>query len=113
MIEISTIQDIRQIENKLIAGFTGRQLIAFIIGCILDTIVYLTTHSTFIILVVSAVVMFFGFFKKGNLTAFEFLELMWDKEQQPRIRTYKNKNIISEIEHQCKLYKSPKKKKSS
>lgn len=110
MIEIDTIQDIRQIETKLLGGFTIRQLISVAIGASLDGIVYLTTHSTPLILVISLIALIIGFFKKGNLTAIEYLKVWWDKQNQPRIRNYKNKNIIFEIEKQCKTYKSQKKK---
>lgn len=112
MIEIDTIQDIRQIESKLIGGFTFRQLVTAVIGIIFDLIIYFTTHSIPAILIVSAIVLIIGFFKKGNLTAREYIALLWDREKQPRIRTYKNNNIISEIERQCKIYKTQKKKKS-
>jgi hypothetical protein len=112
MIEISTIQDIRQIESKLIGGFTGRQLLAFGIGGIIDMILFITTHSIPLIMLTSFIAIVLGFFKKRNLTAIDYAKVCWDKQKQPKIRTYKNINVISEIEKQCKIYKSPKKKKS-
>lgn len=110
MIEVSTIQDIRQIDSKLIGGFNGRQLISFTIGGIVGFIIFLITRTLPFAIFISLLVITLGVLKKGNLTAIEYLKLMWDKQQQPRIRTYKNKNIISEIERQCKIYKSPKKR---
>lgn len=112
MIEISTIQDIRHIDSKLIGGFSGKQLISFAIGGIAGFISFLITHILLIALIVTLIVITIGVFKKGELTAIEYLHLIWDKQQQPRIRSYKSKNIISEIEKQCKIYKSPKKKRS-
>lgn len=110
MIEINTIQDIRQIENKLIGGFTGKQLITIIIVIIVNIPLFLNTHSLFLMLIVSLIILAIGFFKKGNLTAIQYAKLFWDKQQQPRVRTYKNKNIIAQIERQCKTYKPSKKK---
>lgn len=111
MIEISTIQDIRHIDSKLIGGFSGRQLISFTIGAIVGFITFLITHTLPFAILISGIIIVLGVFKKGDLTAIEYLKLMWDKQQQPKIRVYKNKNIISEIERQCKIYKSPKKKR--
>lgn len=113
MIEIDTIQDIREIESKIIGGFTGRQLIAIGIGIIIDIILFLTTHSIHLILFASLAAFIFGFFKKGNLTAREYFMLMWDKQKQPKVRSYKNKNIILEIEKQCRIYKTSQKKQHS
>lgn len=111
MIEISTISDIRQIENKLIGDFTGRQLLTFVIGGILDILIYFTTHSIPLIFFVSLIILIIGFIKKGNLTAIEYLSVLIDKNRQAKIRTFRNQNVLSTIEFQCKSYKSPKKKK--
>src|ERR1035437_7763564 len=111
MIEINTIQDIRQIENKLVAGFTARQLISVGIGVVIDIILFRTTHSMPLIMFISLIILTIGFFKKNNLTAIEYVEICWDKHKQPKVRIYKNKNVIFEIEKQCKIYKSQKKKK--
>lgn len=109
MIEISTIQDIRQIENKIIGGFTGKQLFTIVIGVILDGILFVITKSTFLIMITSFIILFVGFFKKGNLTAFEYLKVWWDKQRQLKVRSYKNNNMLLEIEKQCKIYKPSKK----
>jgi hypothetical protein len=111
MIKINTIQDIRQIDNKLVAGFTARQLISLGVGVVIDIISFRITHSTFLIMVISLIILTIGFFKKNNLTAIEYLKICWDKQKQPKVRTYKNKNVIFEIEKQCKIYKSQKEKK--
>lgn len=111
MIEINTIQDIRQIDNRLVAGFTARQLISLSVGVVIDIIAFRTTHSTLLIMVISFIILTIGFFKKNNLTALEYVKIGWDKQKQPRVRTYKNKNVLFEIEKQCKIYKSQKKNK--
>lgn len=110
MIEINTIQDIRQIESKLIGGFSARQLISFLIGTLVGIVTFFITHSTFLVILIAGIIIGLGVFKKGNLTAIEYIKLLWNKQQQPNVRIYKNKNIISEIEKQCLKYKSPKKK---
>lgn len=110
MIEISTIQDIRQIENKIIGGFTTKQLLTIVIGVIINVVCYIITKSTALIMLISVIVLFIGFFKKDNLTAIEYLKVCWDKQHQPRVREYKNNNVISEIEKQCKIYRSSKKR---
>ncbi|HBJ1645870.1 TPA: PrgI family protein [Clostridium botulinum] len=110
MIEIDTIQDIRKIENKIIGGFTGRQLISISVGIIIDIILFFTTHSIPLIMLISFMILILGFFKKNNLTAIEYFKFFIDKKRQPIVRSYKNKNVINEIEKQCKIYKSQKKK---
>lgn len=110
MIEVNTIQDIRQIENKLIGGFTGRQLITITIGIVVDVLLFISTHSIFLMMVASLIILAVGFFKKNNLTAIQYVKYFWNKKHQPKVRTYKNKNILDEVEKQCKLYKAKRKR---
>ncbi len=82
MIEIDTIQDIRKIENKIIGGFTGRQLISISVGIIIDIILFFTTHSIPLIMLISFMILILGFFKKNNLTAIEYFKFFIDKKRQ-------------------------------
>lgn len=110
MIEINTIQDIRNIESKLIGGFSARQLISFVIGGIAGGLMFLITKSMFLTLITATIIITLGVAKKGNLTAIEYLTLLMDKERQLKVRVYKNKNTLDIIEQQCKIYNSPKRK---
>lgn len=111
MIEINTIQDIRHIESKLIGDFSGRQLISFTLGIVVGGVVFLITKTLFFALLIGVLVIALGVIKIGNLTSIEYLKLVMDKERQPRVRVYKNKNLINLVEQQCKNYKSPKKRR--
>lgn len=111
MIEIDTIQDIRHIESKIIAGLTGKQLIALFVAGIIDLIVYLITHELFFVMIITGLILLIAFFKIDNLTFIEMIQLYWDKQNQAYVRNYKRKNTISNIEKQCRMYASKKNNK--
>lgn len=100
MIEIQIPKDIRKYEAKLIGPFTLRQLICFILGCIVAYVVYtlmskinLSEDAMPIAMVSCAPVLAFGWIKPYGMPLEKFLQTaLISTLLAPTERKYKTKN---------------------
>ena len=100
MIEIQIPKDIRKYEAKLIGPFTLRQLICFVIACVVGYVVYdvmnklkLQEHAMPICMICVAPVLAFGWVKPYGMPLEKFLQTaLISTLLAPTERKYKTKN---------------------
>ena len=99
-------KDLNDIKEKVIMGFTKRQVICFGIGLVVGAPVFFLTKNSlgmsgavFAMGAVSAPAILFGLYKKNGVFLEKQVKYMFEYFKQPRKRYYRTANIFECIEN--------------
>lgn len=104
---VSIPKDLNDIKEKLIMGFTKRQVICFGIGLVLGAPVYYLTRdklglsgAIFAMGAVAAPAILCGLYRKNGVYLEKQVRFMREYFTRPRKRYYKSANIFAAVERQ-------------
>jgi hypothetical protein len=106
MIEAQIPKDIRKYESKLVGPFTLRQLICFIIACVLALLAFRilkpligSSNASTICLIIGIPPIAFGWVKPYGMTLEKFLQsALIGNVLAPKKRKYKTRNTFRKVE---------------